>query len=316
MNTPKISIVIPVYNGANYMREAIDSALAQTYQNTEVIVVNDGSNDNGKTDAIARSYGERIRYFAKPNGGVSSALNFGIQMMRGEYFSWLSHDDVYELNKVEKAVEQLRKTDEKTLVCCGYSQINERGEPLAGHIPTPWFRTERTYHWQETMEGMLKGPSISGCSFLIPKSAFAECGGFDETLRFCQDTVMWYRIFMQGYSLRYVEDAYVKSRIHGKQLTQTGQALFREESERLSIELAEMFGKASDKRYNFIKMYAENSAKYLTFRRVKQVLAIGRKQGLFTPMASMKIYIICLYGKVRPLIRKLYYKMFRGIQTD
>ena len=75
---PLVSIVIPVYNGANYLREAIDSALAQTYSNVEIIVVNDGSDDGGATRDIALSYGDKIRYFAKDNGGVSTALNVGI----------------------------------------------------------------------------------------------------------------------------------------------------------------------------------------------------------------------------------------------
>ena len=75
---PKVSIVIPVYNGANYLGEAIDSALEQTYENIEIIVVNDGSTDDGATREIALSYGDRIRYFEKENGGVSSALNLGI----------------------------------------------------------------------------------------------------------------------------------------------------------------------------------------------------------------------------------------------
>ena len=64
---PRVSIVIPVYNGANYLAEAIDSALAQ--MDSEVIVVNDGSTDGGATEAIALRYGDRIRYIAKPNGG-------------------------------------------------------------------------------------------------------------------------------------------------------------------------------------------------------------------------------------------------------
>ncbi len=65
---PLVSIVIPVYNGSNYLREAIDSALAQIYRNIEVLVINDGSRDDGKTEAVALSYGDRIRYFAKENG--------------------------------------------------------------------------------------------------------------------------------------------------------------------------------------------------------------------------------------------------------
>ena len=68
MEKPLISIIIPVYNGSNYLRDAINSALAQTYTNIEIIVVNDGSNDNGETEKIALSYGEKIRYFSKENG--------------------------------------------------------------------------------------------------------------------------------------------------------------------------------------------------------------------------------------------------------
>ena len=100
---PLVSIVIPVYNGSNYMREAVDSALAQTYEHLEVIVVNDGSTDD--TEQIALSYGERIRYFRKENGGVSSALNLGISKMKGAYFSWLSHDDIYSPTKVSDAIK-------------------------------------------------------------------------------------------------------------------------------------------------------------------------------------------------------------------
>ena len=103
---PLVSIVIPVFRGEPYLREAIDSCLSQTYPNIEIIVVNDGSDDDGRTDAIARSYGDKIRYYAKENGGVSSALNFGISQMRGEWFSWLSHDDVFLPDKTEKQVSR------------------------------------------------------------------------------------------------------------------------------------------------------------------------------------------------------------------
>src|SRR6185312_14318520 len=96
-----VSIIIPVYNGAQYLSEAIDSALAQSYQNIEVLVVNDGSTDAGATEAVAKSFGHSIRYFYKPNGHVASALNFGVGQMRGQYFSWLSHDDRYVPSKIE-----------------------------------------------------------------------------------------------------------------------------------------------------------------------------------------------------------------------
>ena len=108
MKNPKVSIIIPVYNGEMYIKEAIDSALAQTYKNFEVIVVNDGSSD--KTDEICKSYGSKIRYFKKENGGVSTALNLGIKKMNGEYFSWLSHDDLYLPNKIKEQINYLNIT--------------------------------------------------------------------------------------------------------------------------------------------------------------------------------------------------------------
>ena len=128
---PLVTIVIPVYNGGNFMREAIDSALAQTYRNIEVVVVNDGSIDNGVTDSIATSYGNRIRYFVKPNGGCASALNHGIENMRGEYFSWLSHDDVYLPEKIEHQIQILESIDDKlTIIYGGYEVIDSNSKAL------------------------------------------------------------------------------------------------------------------------------------------------------------------------------------------
>src|SRR5688500_7068290 len=102
---PRVSVVIPVYNGANYLAQAIDSALAQTYPDGEVVVVDDGSTDERATERIARGYGHRIRYIRKENGGVATALNAGIEAMTGDYFSWLSHDDMYLPDKVALQVE-------------------------------------------------------------------------------------------------------------------------------------------------------------------------------------------------------------------
>ena len=111
-NLPKVSIVIPVYNGEKYMRQAINSALAQTYENTEVIVIDDGSTDSSA--AVAAEYDDHIRFFRQANGGVASALNLGINHMQGDYFSWLSHDDAYRPGKIELQIGELRKLPIKT----------------------------------------------------------------------------------------------------------------------------------------------------------------------------------------------------------
>ncbi len=109
-----------------------------------MIVVNDGSSDGGKTEEIALSYGDRIRYFRKENGGVASALNLGIREMRGEYFSWLSHDDVYLPRKVEREAAALAARGDDAIAYSDYEVIDEflpphRGVP-AGRLAPPQFR--------------------------------------------------------------------------------------------------------------------------------------------------------------------------------
>ena len=121
MNTPiqyqpLVSIIIPVYNGSNFLREAIESALSQTYTNIEIIVVNDGSDDAGVTKAIMDSYGDRISSYHKKNGGVASALNFAVGHMKGDYFSWLSHDDLYHPEKVRSQVQTISNSGESNAV--------------------------------------------------------------------------------------------------------------------------------------------------------------------------------------------------------
>ena len=123
INNSKVTIVIPVYNGSNYLAEAIDSALAQTYKNIEILVINDGSNDNGATEKIAKSYGNKIRYFKKENGGVATALNLGIEKMSGEYFSWLSHDDLYYPEKIEKQIKFISNFGHRSVVYSDYALL-------------------------------------------------------------------------------------------------------------------------------------------------------------------------------------------------
>ena len=120
---PRVSVVIPVYNGANFLGDAIDSALAQTWRDVEVIVVDDGSNDDGATADVARSYGDRIRYLRTDHGGVSSALNAGIRAMTGEYFAWLSHDDVYHPAKLETPDRHAGATRRRAIAYSDYELV-------------------------------------------------------------------------------------------------------------------------------------------------------------------------------------------------
>jgi hypothetical protein len=186
---PRVSIVIPVRNGADYKRDAIDSALAQTYENCEVLVVNDGSNDGGETERIARSYGKRIRYIAKANGGVASALNAGIREMMGQYFSWLSHDDVYLPHKVQTQVEYLVANGlPANVIPHGNFDIVDPERRLLQTVRLPEMDPR---HFRYYLTVMM---AIHGCTALIPKSCFQEFGGFDESLKTTQDYAYWFKI--------------------------------------------------------------------------------------------------------------------------
>ena len=113
---PSVTILIPVYNGSNFIKQAIESAINQTYTNIEIIVIDDGSTDKGKTEKAVKSFGKKVKYIKKENGGVASALNRGIKEATGEYISWLSHDDIYLPNKIEKEIEVLNNLADKNTI--------------------------------------------------------------------------------------------------------------------------------------------------------------------------------------------------------
>lgn len=230
---PLVSIIIPAYNAANYLEQAITSALNQTYQNIEVVVVNDGSPDNGATRAVALKFGNRVRYFEKQNGGSSSALNFGIEQMRGEWFSWLSHDDLYLPNKVEREIQALRAViddigDEKSIshyvICSGSENINGAGKKLRSPSQESMNARAAYVNSLTSPEMLMAEPTkhiYHGCSYLVHRDVFGTVGNFDEKLRLINDADMWYRIYAHGYQLLYVPEILVQARVHSKQISRS-----------------------------------------------------------------------------------------------
>lgn len=207
---PKVSIIIPVYNGADFLSQAIDSALAQTYSHIEIVVINDGSCDDGATERIALSYGNKVRYFSKSNGGVASALNVGIHEMTGEFFSWLSHDDLYYPDKLASQIRILSDMNpQRTILYGDYAVFSEDpnmakevklSRVLPGHFRF-FITTKNVLH---------------GCTLLIPRAAFDECGLFNETLRTTQDYDLWFRI-AERYNFIHIPHTLVKARQHAGQ---------------------------------------------------------------------------------------------------
>lgn len=211
---PKVTIVIPVYNGTNYMRDAIDSALNQTYKNIEVIVVNDGSTD--ETEKIALSYGNKIRYYSKENGGVSSALNVGIQHMSGQYFQYLPHDDVLMPTKIEKQICAIEQSGDVHSICwTDWRKLLENGEIIE---PERILEFEDGENRQIDVYPLLLN-ILNTVTVLLHKDYFDKIGVFNLSLATSQDYDMWYRAFKNQKTIYIAEDL-VHYRWHETQGTQ------------------------------------------------------------------------------------------------
>lgn len=317
MNSPLVSIIIPVYNGSNYVREAIDSALAQTYQNIEIIVVNDGSKDDGATEKICLSYGDRIRYIYKENGGVSTALNLGIKKMKGEWFSWLSHDDKYEIDKIERQIDLLRKQNvAANVLLCEYKQIDSKGRDLTQTLRKKRFAQYGIYPAEDVLENLLKYGSFNGCALLIKKDVFERSGLFNEKLRYNQDALLWYKICLRGFDFAYSDDVCVCNRIHNKQLTQTGRKVLLQDSIEVAKETVPLIIEKTVKKNRLLYLYARRCAILHCKEAFAYCIQQAKLNDVFYLHQKILLKVILLYGKIRPFIRRMYYRFFKHVVTQ
>mgnify|MGYP001610144553 CR=1 FL=1 len=199
-----VSIIIPVYNGEKYLREAIQSALDQNYDNKEIIVIDDGSIDSTK-DIMLEYAG--IDQIFKTNGGTASALNSGIRKSSGEWIKWLSADDVLYPDAISEMMRNV--TDRNTIHYTHYDYINEFGE-----ITGEFVEHDRP---ESELWGYFYG---NGSSSLIHKDVFRKVGLFDDSLRHSEDYEFWLRATqVYGCKLSLINLKPLKYRRHPDQLT-------------------------------------------------------------------------------------------------
>jgi len=213
----KISIIIPVYNTEKYLKECIESCLNQTHDDIEVIAVDDGSTDNSVN--ILNDYAQKIKIIRKKNGGTASALNVGIKVMNGEWFKWLSSDDVLYNNAVEILVRQAELMGElgmSTIFYSNYDIIDKNGSIVREFI-------EPDYNNLNNLQRnviLLDHYFGNGTTSLIHKSLFDRFGVFDESIGYKEDYEFWLRCcLIYGCRLFLIPDKLAKYRIHPTQLT-------------------------------------------------------------------------------------------------
>jgi hypothetical protein len=212
-----VSIIIPVYNAEDYVEECIISALNQTYSNIEIIAVNDGSTDNSLK--ILEKFSDKITIINKENGGTPSALNKGIRSMTGDWFKWLSADDVLYKNCIETLVNEINLLDNKSRNCIFYSNydyIDENSKIIGEYI-------EQNYNNLDLFSRnviLLDRFYGNGTTCLIHKSIFEKYGLFDEKINYQEDYEFWLRCcVLYEVKLHLVPHKLAKYRIHKNQLT-------------------------------------------------------------------------------------------------
>jgi glycosyltransferase involved in cell wall biosynthesis len=210
---PKVSVILPCYNGAQWIDAAVRSVLCQTYKDLELIVVDDGSTDNSKDIVLSHSQDDRLRYIHQRNRGFSAANNTGLKESEGEFIGFIGQDDLWMPNKLRCQVEYLERHKRVDLVHSDLYHIDSSGRTIKRRNPRiPRFSSNSEYVKELFLRNFLCFQTV-----LVRRECFNEVGSFDERMIVCSDHDLWLR--MAGkFKMAYIKKPLVKKRYHPKQL--------------------------------------------------------------------------------------------------
>lgn len=203
------SVIIPTFNRLNFLKEAIDSVLTQSYATLELLIVDDGSTD-GTAEFVA-SLNDRVRTFNQPNHGPSAARNFGIRQARGEFIAFLDSDDLWLPDKLKTQIDFMHRNPRA--VVCYTDEIWIR----KGVRVNP--RKKHAKHSGWIFEKCLPLCIVSPSSVLMRRSFFDQVGFFDEGLGACEDYDLWLRASLYFPFYLLPEKLIVKRGGHADQLS-------------------------------------------------------------------------------------------------
>jgi glycosyltransferase involved in cell wall biosynthesis len=194
-----VSIVIPTYNRPNSLRRLLNSIKAQTFQEFEIIVVNDCSLDRSAYDQVIKEYraGATIQYLVNARrSGAPKSRNRGILAAQGKYLALVDDDDAWLPTKLEKQVAIFQQSDERVGLVYTWAEVRDAQDQFVSF-------------WRPESEGDVRAPILQSCfipspSVMVTKKAINDAGLFDPDLPSCQDWDMWTRIFLKGYTGRVV----------------------------------------------------------------------------------------------------------------
>ena len=212
---PEVSVIIPAYNSARYVTDAVDSVLAQTFKDFEVLVIDDGSTDD--TESVMRRYGSQVRYIRQQNGGVSVARNRGIRESRGRYVAFLDADDTWYAHKLERQLAAIEKQADYRVCYSAFTVVDSDLMPLG------ITRSDRS---ASALDDLLTRGNVVGsiCTVICERSLLTEAGDFDSALSQCADWDMWVRLAAITDFL-YLDEPLVTYRQHNSNMSRSAPLL-------------------------------------------------------------------------------------------
>ena len=212
MDMPLVSIIIPVFNAENFIVETILSAIDQTWENKEIIIVDDGSTD-GSFALASKFQNEYIKILRQQNQGASAARNYGLREAKGEYIQFLDADDLLNPGKIKAQMQQLSPGD-KRIGLCGTVHFQDGTPPADGHLAHDWIEagTDDPVDfliklYGGAMVGAQYGGMIQPNAWLTPKSVIDKAGPWNESLTLDDDGEFFCRVVLASEGIRYAHEA-------------------------------------------------------------------------------------------------------------
>jgi glycosyltransferase involved in cell wall biosynthesis len=258
---PKVSVIIPAYNCQSFIAETVESILAQTYPDYEIIVVDDGSTDN--TRDVLQRYEDRVRYVYQENSGVGAARNRGLSLARGEYIAFLDHDDLWLPEKLETQMKILETRPEVGLVYSNCYHIDEAGTILGRYFDHIKPARGMVFH-QLFMTNFIPLLTV-----LVRKAVLDQVGTFRIGWSISEDYDLLLRV-ARKFILDYVETPLAKYRLHSGNVSRDVDRFLRENlllAEELIQECPELAKMKARKLY---RLYYDAAYQYLAQKETEK----------------------------------------------
>lgn len=296
LSVPVVSIITPAYNAGLYISETILSVQNQTYDNWELIIVDDGSTDNTKEVIAGFLSDDRIIYIYQPNGRQGKARNNAIRVARGKYLAFLDADDLWLENKLQLQVDFIENNNTDLVYCQGWMFDTNNPEKLIDYNAPPGYANRNTF-----LMTLLKGNVIPVLSVLMKKEAVLKVNCFDEYLQVqnTEDYQLWLKLADKGNYFYGMPERLFKYRLHSGQSTsdteymvinkvwaisrinyesveiETVNAILKKKTERALSYLYAIYPKS--KLHKIINLYKDPLKLYFRYFVYKIALMLGRK---------------------------------------